>query len=300
LSTRQPDAPFSHFGIVSAREFLDESVRTGLAGSLHQFGVRRAGFPVPDIFRHCPGEQKHVLLDDADRAAQRGEPDVPHVDPVDAHAARFHIVDAGDQGALGGVACAGGSHQRDGFACPDFQVEIGQHRARGPLVPEGDLVKPDVPSCDLEIARVGAVHDVRLLRHHVLEPDEPRHAVLVGERGVHQPHDRVGQTPDVQQKGDQVGQIQGLPGDRERSEHRHRPGEEPDQRFDSGRVVGLVPVDRATAFEKEPAGLSEPLSFERFVGERLHRTDPAQRVFRPVVDLGDPLPGQPALCASVR
>lgn len=53
--------------------------------------------PIPDIVKDGARKEKHVLLDDADLAAQRLQGDVPDVGAVDGDPAGRDVVKPGDE-----------------------------------------------------------------------------------------------------------------------------------------------------------------------------------------------------------
>ena len=56
-----------------------------------------SGPPVGDVLVHGRAEQERVVVDDADRVAQRGQVDLAHVGAVDPHRARGHVVEPREQ-----------------------------------------------------------------------------------------------------------------------------------------------------------------------------------------------------------
>ena len=69
--------------------------------------------PVRDVRADRVVEEEGVLRDDGDIPAQRTLAVVAHVDTVDQHGARCHVVKPRDQPDQGGLARSAAAHQRD-------------------------------------------------------------------------------------------------------------------------------------------------------------------------------------------
>ncbi len=71
-------------------------------------------------------EQKSMLGDDADLAAQRLHRKIANIDAVDSNPAGSDIVEARDQVGQSAFADAAHPHQRDHFAGVDGEIDIFQ------------------------------------------------------------------------------------------------------------------------------------------------------------------------------
>ena len=112
-------APFSPtYRLVRLRQTLDEVVRVGRLRSLDDLVHGGVELAVADVLLDRPREEQWLLEDDADLLAERGELDLAQVAAVEQHAARFRVVEAGDQADERRLAGAGRTDDRDARSRP--------------------------------------------------------------------------------------------------------------------------------------------------------------------------------------
>ena len=129
--------------------------------ALHDVLVGRAQPPIGDVFANGRSEQEHVLLHDADLAAQRGLRHVADVDAVDGDAAGRHVVEARQQRAdrrLAGSRSADEGHSLSGR---DLQVEAFEDHALIRIA-EADVLVDDIALEMIDRNRVRPVREVGL------------------------------------------------------------------------------------------------------------------------------------------
>ena len=158
LTTREGQTLLADDGVIAVRELHDELVRFGGAGCSLDLGRRGVGPPERDVRGDRIGEEERVLEHDADAASQRLQRRVAHVDAVDGHRARMHVVEPGQQEPDGRLARARAAHERDRLAGRDMQAEVAQHRF-GRCVAEGHAVEGDRAAFDVQLTRVGMILD---------------------------------------------------------------------------------------------------------------------------------------------
>ena len=155
LAARQGQSALADDGLVALRQGLDEGCRLGAFGRLADLGVARPGASEADVLGDRGREQKRVLGDDADVAAQVGQAHVAHVVAVDQHAAGGGVVEARHQVGERRLAAAGVAHQRDRAAGRHLEIDVFEH---GPV----DIRKRDALEAHLaghagQGRRVGAL-----------------------------------------------------------------------------------------------------------------------------------------------
>ena len=93
-------------------EAFDKGRGIDVAGRALDLGVVDGVLAEADVAADIPGKQEHLLLDDADAAAQfRGVP-LAHVAAIDEDFSALDVVEAAEQADDGGFARAGGPDQR--------------------------------------------------------------------------------------------------------------------------------------------------------------------------------------------
>jgi hypothetical protein len=98
LTAREEHAVFSDQGVVGVRQLFDEFLGVSRFGRLFDVGARRAGqIAVGDVVRHGVVEQRRLLGDQRDMAAQVAQRVVLDIDAVDQDLAVFMVVEARNQ-----------------------------------------------------------------------------------------------------------------------------------------------------------------------------------------------------------
>ena len=97
----------------------------GFGRALHR-RVRDGRLPQPDVFRDSPGEQVHVLQDQAEKAAKLPEVHLAHVDAIDEDSSPRDVVkpqEQIDERRFAGPGCA---DDADALARPDLERHVAQ------------------------------------------------------------------------------------------------------------------------------------------------------------------------------
>lgn len=79
LAARQENPPLAYIGLIAVRHGQDVLMDFRLDRRLDHLFIGGVQPPIPDIVKDGARKEKHVLLDDADLAAQRLQGDVPDV-----------------------------------------------------------------------------------------------------------------------------------------------------------------------------------------------------------------------------
>jgi hypothetical protein len=120
-------------------------VRRRDARGLLDLRRRGLGMAEGDVGRDGVGEEKALLENQADVAAQVVEVELAHVDAVEQHAAGGRVEEARDQAHQHALARAG--RAEDGHALAGFHVEVDvAHDGLGAVVGEGDVFERTAPS----------------------------------------------------------------------------------------------------------------------------------------------------------
>ena len=219
LPAGQHHPPLAHIGVEAVGHSYDVVVNLRPLGRLNDLRLGGVGPAIADVVQHRPGEEEHVLLDNADAPAQGALGHPPHVLAVYQDAAPGHVIESGDQLAQGGLAPAGGAHHRHRLPLGDVDGNMVQHR-RAVLIVEGHVLHQDVAPGLAHLPGVRGVLDGGLHPHQLHKPLEARHAVeeLLHEGG--QLAHRGEEGGDVQGEGDQIHKVH-LPPHDEEAPRRH-------------------------------------------------------------------------------
>ena len=190
-------------------------------------GVRPA---IADVFQHRSGEQEHILLHDANRAAQVRQLEGADVLPVQQNRALAHLIEARDQLAQRGLAAARGADQRQHLARRDVQIHVFQHAA-ALFIGEGHVFKADVAHHVFKGLGVRRVHDIRLFAHHFLKAVEARHAGVELLHKLRQPPDGALDGGHIQVEGDELCQRQLAIHDQKAAKQQHQQAHGVQQQF---------------------------------------------------------------------
>jgi hypothetical protein len=79
------------------------------------------------VFPHRCREQHRVFERGRHGRAQLGQRQIPHIDPVEQDPAAGDVGQPWDQRGQGGLAAAGGAHQRHRLARLDFEIDPTQY-----------------------------------------------------------------------------------------------------------------------------------------------------------------------------
>ncbi len=286
LAAGELDAPFADFRVVALFQGHDVIVDIGPADCLIDFFLGGVRASVEDVFPDGAHEEEHVLLYDADIAADgfHGQAaDVLAVDK-DGAVAFLDFVEIGQQMAQGGFSAAGRANQCQFAAFFQAQVDVVEHLLGG-IIGIGDVLKFNDA---LHIGEFLCVRGVGFRRfvHDFHKPLEAADAVLElfhkADEGVH----RI----DEQVHGDDKGGIisEGYPAviqeqascneDEHIEDIRHK---------GSGRVeLGHGPVSPAGGIHKLPVALPEFLHLPGAVGIGLGDADAGDAALHGGIDGG--------------
>src|SRR5207244_2904379 len=142
LPAGQGDPALADHRLVALRQLLDELVRLSEPRRADDLLVGRVGAPEGDVLAHRCGEQERVLRDNTDRATERDELQVAHVETVDENAAVRRIVEARQERGEGRLARAGVADQRDRPSRLDLEFDVLEYRPLR-VVAEPDAFEPD-------------------------------------------------------------------------------------------------------------------------------------------------------------
>ena len=169
----------------------------------HYFAVCGVRLSVADILHYCAGEQKDVLLDDADVLAKALLGEVADVIAVHRDAAAGDVVKAGYKMAHGGLAAAGFADQGYCFAGRDVKVNVVQDLCPV-VVGEGDVFKADGSFYIGQYFGVGSVLNLRLSAHKLHEAVKSGHALGIDLHKLHELANGRGERGYIECEGDQV------------------------------------------------------------------------------------------------
>ena len=208
----------------------------------HDLLARGLGARRPHVVQDRLREEP-VGLEDKGHAAH----EVARVHPAHVHAAHedapgAHVPEARHEARRGGLAAAGGPHERHGGARRDLEAHVVERRGLGALVGEGHVLEAD--GVVARLLRVGrgldhgggehllhAAHGVRRGLERLGHEHHARHC-----RGNHGREDRV-----EREVGGKAGEV-GLPGG-EKHRHRHEEGGRGAYDGERERLRGLAPLD---------------------------------------------------------
>jgi hypothetical protein len=194
LPARQREPPFAHLGRVALREVRDVLVepRHGRRSGDALVGGLAVGQAERDVAGEGVGEQERLLRHDRDRASQRAQRILAHVDAVDEDGAGRRILQPRQQVQQRRLASTGRPHERDRLAGPDRERHLVQHRPRG-VETEGQPAELDRTG---DAGRLGdsrhrRVGDGRGLVDYLAHPPPRRHPRCI--MLVTQPNAIIGQ-----------------------------------------------------------------------------------------------------------
>ncbi len=124
LTTRQFHPALADHGIQTVRQRSDGAVELGAPCGLQDLGFRRIKPAIENILAQGAAEQEHVLLHDADLAAQRFQGHRADIHPIDGDAAGLCLIEARQQGAERGLAGAGGADEGHRLAGGNAQIDM--------------------------------------------------------------------------------------------------------------------------------------------------------------------------------
>ena len=164
LAAGQAQAAVADLGGVAVALGEDELVRRGSARGRHDLFRARAEAPERNVRSDRVVEQGHLLADDRDGAAQRGERDLAQVLAVDEDAAGRDVEEPRHEVDDGRLARSRAADERHRLAARDLEIEVRDRRRAAVFrIGEGDVLEADGAGGDGERARAGAVDDARLL-----------------------------------------------------------------------------------------------------------------------------------------
>ncbi len=175
---------------------------------------------VGDIVGHRAPEQEGLLQDEADPRRALCGAETADVAAIEIDRPGARIVEPGHQHGRGGLAAAGGAHQRVGLTPLQRQADVLQHPgAVG--VGEGDPVE-DHDGAGLARGSPGDLDQIVLQGQHVGHPIESGHRLLQAGPHRRQLPKRVIEGGDVEQIADQQADAQQVAPDQPDAEAQHQ------------------------------------------------------------------------------
>ena len=236
-------------------------------------------------------EEERVLEHDPDRLAKLSQAQVLHVDAVDEHRAGVDVVEARDEPGDGGLAAAGGPHQRHGLAGRHGEVELVEHHrelggVREPHAVEAHLASAAGRPVGGQRQPVGVVADHRVGDEDLVHPlGGGRRALALGDDHPEHPQ-RPDQHHDVDVEPDQLAEAEVAVEHLMAAVAEH--GDEPDVREQlEGRQEGGPHAGRLHRAVEHVVGLfAEARRLHRFGAEALHHPHARHRLLHHRRQLG--------------
>ena len=253
-------------GLRRARRRLDRLVRS----------VRQAE---GDVVAHRRREEKRILGDDPDLAAQRPTLNVSDVGTVHEHTAARDLVEARNERGQGGLAGASSADQRESAAGRDLEIDVFEDETAG-LVAEVDILEANVPGPRRERPRPGTVGDLLRLVEN-LEDALARRGRPLRLTDPHSEHaERHHEHGEQQEEGEEVARGH-------RSVDHHSPGHEKNgslgdewEKAEQRHVERALTVCRERVLEDRVGRARELLSPTLLLRERLDHVHPDDALLR--------------------
>ena len=286
LSARELDAALAYHRIEPVGQARNHLVETGAPRRFHHRLVTGPELTIGDILANGAAEQEHILLHDADLAAQGRLRHVPDVDAIDRDRAAVELVEARQERAERGLAGAGGTNDSHGLAGLDGQAHPVEHLA-AVLIAEADVVEDDIALEVIHHPCARPVGDIGLGINQIGEAAEAGDALGIAFQHAGDLVDGAHEDIDQQQEADEAAIAQ-LAVDHEPGAHQH--DDELHQARaqigdgDAGRHIGIG-LQLGLAIGVVVAG--EQARFVRFIGEGLDHADAADGVLDARVEVAD-------------
>jgi hypothetical protein len=194
LAAGEQHAVLADQGVEALRQPVDELAGEGRLGGALDVGARRAGeVAVGDVAGHRVVEQRHLLGDDGDVAAQVAQGVVLDIRAVDEDLPLLVVIEARDQVGQGGLAAARAADQRHHLPRLDGEADAVEHAPLAAGIGEGQVahLEPAADALAAHRAGVGFRRLVELLEDALGR----RHALLDGRADFGELADRLGQQP---------------------------------------------------------------------------------------------------------
>ncbi len=289
LTDRDVGAELQDLGVVAVRQPLDEPVQADRPRGCHDRLLRGRGCAEADVVGDRARKQERILRDQRHLRTQRALLHRADVDAVDQHLPAGDVVEAGDQVGDRRLAGSGLADQRHRLSRLDGQVDVLQHGLVR-LVGEGDAAQLDAAVDTTHRRGVGGVDDARL------RVQQLQHLLAAGHRRLHggvelaELLDRLEETADVGQEGDDHADRDRVPAVGEASEEQHRRRRQQPQELDrrrEGERQGERPELRVP---RVTIASFEPLGGRRHLRERPNHAHPADRLGQVADHRGDRRP----------
>ena len=296
LSAGKSDARLAENRVVALRQGRHEIVRGGDARRLFDLLARGIGMAERDVCRDGRAEQKALLKNEADVAAQLIEIEIAGVHTVDEHAPGGRIVETRDEAHQRAFSAARRADDGDALAGLHLEVDVLQNGI-APVI-EPDFFKPHAPP-EARQAR-GTLRRLDLHRcvEHVEDAARGAQALLHGVRDVADAGDLPRELLQDRRETDQPG------ADADLAAHRQPAAvaEQHDdvclrQKKDHRHECGHAPENPVLLVAQRVIRLFEPRDLVRFARERLDDLHAADALREPlhhvVVEFARPLVGRP-------
>ncbi len=202
LAARQAEAALAHGRLVALGQGGDELVGLRRPGRRLDLLVAGFGPPVGDVGGDGVGEKEALLEHHPDLRPQRIEPEAANIHPVHPHRPLQDVVEAGHEQSHRGLARTRRTHEGDGLAGGDVEIESVQHRLAG-HVTEDDTLKVHRPLRRGQGGGVGRLDHLWGRRQQVEDPLCSRPGLLAHEEHRSQHAGRSGQSQQVGGEGEE-------------------------------------------------------------------------------------------------
>ena len=175
---------------------------------LFHLSVGSIGAAVADILPHRVGKEEHILLHNADGAAERLDGHMAHIAAIHGDRALLHIVKAGDQLTEGGLTAARRAHDGHRLPCCHADIHAAKNIAAA-IVGEVDILHADLPCHRRQGHGIGRIGDGGLRVHQFAEPLQARHTAGEKLSKAGQFSHRGNKGGDIEGEGHHVHQVHG-------------------------------------------------------------------------------------------
>ena len=124
LPDAQVATAFTDGAVEPLRHALNEIESLGFSGSLFDFGIRRAGFSVGDVFADRGRKEERVLKNHADMGTQALFCDRAEIASVEGYRAARGVVESRHKAQQGAFSRAGAADKGNGLAGLDGEIDV--------------------------------------------------------------------------------------------------------------------------------------------------------------------------------
>src|SRR5690606_30086193 len=267
----------------------DEIMRIGGDGGGDDVVVGGVGPAIAQILPDSAAEEIDVLLHHADHSAERSEGDIAEIQAIDRDCAGIDTVKPGDEGTERRLADARWPDQGDELAGADGEREIAEHRPILTGVAKIDSVEGDGPRNVLEWAGARPVDDIGLDLQELHGADEAGVAFLPEADEIIEALDRIEQDAYAEQEREQICRCQFGRDDAQGAEDENGDGDELAENLHAAPEHGLAAIAVFAALQEFLVLGVKAAQLVSLIGKGLDHPNPAQGIFNPFINGGDPL-----------